>query len=126
MRLALALVLLVACDPKEPVALGSSCSTTGKEACAVGKLAQCSGGKWQETLICTGPAACQRKTFGHGMTAPICDEGLGRVGNVCSSIMQLACSEDRHAQLVCSSGRWTVQKTCPNGCSYPKNQVTCQ
>ena len=122
----LASIFVCACAPTEPVELGAACSSNGQEACAVGKLAQCSGGKWQETLTCTGPAACQRKTMGHGSTVPICDEGLGRVGNVCSSAMHLACSEDRRSQLVCSSGRWTVQKSCPKGCSYPKNQVVCE
>lgn len=119
-------VVAFACNPQEPVQLGSACSTNGKDACAVGKLAMCRGGKWQETLTCTGPTACQRKNIGHGMSAPICDEGLASEGNVCSEVMQIACSLDRRSQMICSGGRWRVQKGCPNGCSYPKNQVTCQ
>lgn len=119
-------MIACACNPQEPVQLGASCSRNGQEACAVGKLALCSGGKWQEELTCTGPAACQRKTMGHGSSVPICDEGLAREGNACTAVMQLACSEDRRWQMVCSSGRWRAQKRCANGCSYPKNQVVCE
>lgn len=126
MRWFLFALVLVACSPNEPVELGSSCATNGKEACAVGKLAVCSGGQWRETLACTGPTACQRKYIGHGTLYHPCDEGLAREGNVCSPGVQIACSEDRRSQMACSAGRWRVQKACPNGCRYPDNKVVCQ
>jgi len=127
MRSALACLLLLACTPKEPVDLGGPCSGTDKmEACAVGKLAVCSGGKWAEMYSCPSPTACKRQSVGHGRTAPICDDARGRVGNVCNSWGQKICSEDGHAQLACEKGRWRQEKACPTGCSWPKTGISCQ
>jgi hypothetical protein len=126
MRLALALVLLVACDPKEPVALGTSCSTTGKQACAVGKLAQCTGGKWQESMTCPGPKGCYLFKGGHGSTSPLCDDGLARAGNPCGDARDVYCAEDRRSKLACKNGRWQIAETCAQGCSYDPNGISCR
>lgn len=129
MRSAFAVLLLAftACTPKEPVEIGSACSSSQKiEACAVGKLARCVGGTWQETTTCAGPKGCYRKAIGHGSTAAICDDARGRPGNVCEPRKQRICSEDGHAQLTCEGGRWRDEKTCARGCGWNADGIDCQ
>lgn len=118
-------LLLFACTPKEPVEIGASCSAAEKiEACAVGKVALCVGGKWQETVSC--PQGCTRKTIGHGSTAAVCGETFARVGNVCSTWKSRICSEDRNSQLVCEGGRWKMEKACSTSCTYSNSGIACQ
>ncbi len=124
---ALALFALCGCTPKEPVELGAPCSAAEKvEACAVGKLALCKGGKWQETMACPGSEGCYRKNIGHGSTAAICDDAVARAGNVCSIARQQICSENRRSQLICEGGRWRAQATCPEGCSWGAKGIECR
>jgi hypothetical protein len=128
MRFALVGLLLVACTPTEPVELGATCSSVSvKEACAKGgKLATCSGGKWQESMSCLGPKGCYLHKGGHGSTTPLCDEGLARPGNPCADARDVLCSEDKKARLACKGGRWQVQAACAKGCSYNPNGITCE
>ena len=129
MRLAPALFVLSlwACTPKEPVEIGASCGGADKiEACAVGKLALCSGGKWQESMSCPGPNACTRKAGGHGGSAPICDDARGRAGNVCNKGGDDICSEEGHARLRCTGGRWQSQGTCPKRCGWNQSGIVCE
>jgi hypothetical protein len=126
MRVAIVVSFLLAgCTPKEPVEIGAPCSVADKvEACAVGKLAVCSGGKWQETMTC--PGGCSRKTIGHGSTAAICDDAVARAGKLCNTWHQRICSEDRHTQLVCEGGRWHGEASCAEGCSWGSKGIECR
>ncbi|MDB4938907.1 MAG: hypothetical protein JWP87_5879 [Labilithrix sp.] len=123
----LGLVLCVtigACDPKEPVAVGASCSSLGKtEACAVGKAVLCSGGTWHEWASCRGPTGCTRYNVGHGSTAINCDGAQARAGGICPPRFHgmVRCSEDGLARLVCQAGAWKLQGACAGGCSEKRS-----
>jgi hypothetical protein len=120
-------MFVAGCTPKEPVEIGASCSVAEKiEACATGKLALCSGGKWQETMVCPGAQGCYRKSGGHGSTTAICDDAVARVGNVCATARAQLCSVDRRSQLVCEGGRWRVQAACDDGCSWGSDGIVCR
>ena len=120
-----AVVLLAACTPNEPVTIGASCSATEKiEACAVGKVAVCVGGKWEESLVC--PDGCVRKAIGHGSTAPICENAVANADMICTTGGSRICSADGHAQLVCQGRRWKTEKPCPTRCAYPKTGIICE
>jgi hypothetical protein len=125
MRSVLLPLLFFACHPKEPVDLGAPCSSTGDEACAVGKLAVCADGKWQESQSCTGAKACSR-IKGHGSGPAICDEPLVRAGNACGASREVLCGEGRRSRLACQGGRWQVVGTCPNLCTYGANGISCR
>lgn len=122
---AVVVAALVGCTPKEPVEIGASCSAGEKiEACAIGKLAVCVHGKWEASLIC--PEGCERRSIGHGSTAPICETATADDGMACTGDMNNVCSTDGHAQLVCKGRRWKTQKACPTRCTFPKTGIVCE
>lgn len=128
MRTAPAFIVVLsfaACAPKEPVDLGGQCPSESQEACAVGKLAVCNRGKWTETMTCTGPRACYRMPTRTG-SAPVCDEGRGRVGTACKPWGQIICGEDNHAQLVCEKGLWRMKANCPKACGWNESGNFCE
>lgn len=111
--------LAPSCTPKEPVEIGSACSSSEKtEACAVGQAAVCRGGTWQAWATCTGPKGCSRYNVGHGSTAVLCDGARGRAGGPCPAYEGMTrCSTDGLSRLVCHAGLWSVAAPCPGGCS---------
>jgi hypothetical protein len=119
-------LVLTACTPNEPVELGTACSSRTKpEACAVGKLALCIDGKWQESQTCTGAKACYRQK-GHGSGPAICDEPVVQAGNACGESREILCGPERRSKLACQAGRWQVAGTCPNLCTYTVNGLSCR
>jgi len=117
-------IAVAACTPKEPVEIDAGCSLAEKtEACAVGKSAVCIGGTWREEAIC--PDGCVRKSFGHGSTAPICENAVARADMICTTEFSRICSVDGHMQLQCRGAHWKAEKPCPTSCSFPKTGIVC-
>jgi hypothetical protein len=118
------LLVLVQCNALKQKP-GDKCVSNGQFKCTdPGNGLLCQNGTIVN-LPCRGPHGCT----GMG-TASQCDDDLGQSGEAClmgSGGENYACGTDLKSELVCTSGKWTVNSTCkgPAGCKVTGTMVHC-
>jgi len=120
----LLLLVLVQCNALKQKP-GDKCVSNGQFKCTDPSTSMLCQNGTIVAMPCRGPHGCQ----GVG-TASQCDDDLGQAGEAClsgSGGENYACGTDLKSELVCTSGKWTINSTCkgPGGCKVTGTMVHC-
>ncbi len=89
------------------------------------KILTCVGGKLTREVRCGGEGKCYVRQYGQDGFShyqAVCDQSLAEVGEDCIKDGGLACQTDLTARLVCSNGKFAVDKPCNMKVAHKKDE----
>ncbi len=105
--------------------VGDPCAQHGTYACSVDRKTMliCDGTSLAAASSCRGPEGCHTQRDTRKVD---CDDSVAEEGDACDQPKRIACSVDRKAELVCTSGKYAKKRECHhNDCRLDGNELFC-
>lgn len=99
--------------------VGERCAGESVACTADGRMLRCRDRALAAYVDCHGPQGCWSEGTAHH-----CDQSIASVGDPCG--VELACSRDGRARLVCRDGVFAHERPCPGGCTSEGGRLTCR